>query len=105
MFASGDGDVYVWDVNSRSCLARHGDQGGVHGTQVAVSKDCQYYATGSDSGVVSVYDGASAWNGGKAKLLKNIMSLTTKVDHVSAHPGLFLLLVFWHPYHVLPFNS
>jgi U3 small nucleolar RNA-associated protein 18 len=50
-----DSEVYVWDVGSRQCIAKHIDDSGVHGTCISVSHDSRYYATGSDSGVVSIY--------------------------------------------------
>ncbi|KAI9188288.1 U3 snoRNP protein [Blastocladiella emersonii ATCC 22665] len=51
----GDGVVYVWDVAARRCIAKWGDVGGFKNTAIAVSRDANYLATGSPSGIVNVY--------------------------------------------------
>ena len=88
LLSSGEhGEVYVWDVRTWRCIARHIDEGSLGGTAVAVAE--QYYAVGSNSGVVNVYGSgsASAHAGGlyaegtaKPAPLSSLMHLTTPVD-------------------------
>ena len=42
----GDGEVYVWDLNTRDCIHRFVDDGCIDGTAITVSKNGQYLATG-----------------------------------------------------------
>ena len=49
------GEVYVWDVNSRTCVHKFVDDGCILGTSIAISPTQQYLACGSSSGVVNVY--------------------------------------------------
>jgi U3 small nucleolar RNA-associated protein 18 len=41
-----DGQIYVWDMRSRSCINKFTDQGCVHGTSLAVSSLDMYFACG-----------------------------------------------------------
>jgi U3 small nucleolar RNA-associated protein 18 len=56
LFSSGkDGEVHIWDLRMRRCLDRHMDHGTCKGsTAIGVSNN--YYATGSHSGVVNIYE-------------------------------------------------
>ncbi|KAG0727406.1 U3 small nucleolar RNA-associated protein 18 [Chionoecetes opilio] len=60
MYTHTKGDVCVWDMNARTCIHRFYDDGCIGGTSIAVSPNNQYLACGSSSGVVNVYDLASA---------------------------------------------
>ena len=42
----GDGEVYVWDMNTRSCVHKFTDDGCLTSTALSVSKDGQYVACG-----------------------------------------------------------
>ncbi|EGW08263.1 U3 small nucleolar RNA-associated protein 18-like [Cricetulus griseus] len=44
--SSGNGEVYVWDVNSRKCINRFFDEGSLYGLSIATSKNGQYVACG-----------------------------------------------------------
>ncbi|XP_031562119.1 U3 small nucleolar RNA-associated protein 18 homolog isoform X2 [Actinia tenebrosa] len=80
MFSTGsDGEVYIWDMNTRTCLHKFTDDGCLMGTSLAASKDGQYLACGSDSGVVNVYDN-KCFNQSKPKPLKSVTNITTPVD-------------------------
>ncbi|XP_053564338.1 U3 small nucleolar RNA-associated protein 18 homolog isoform X2 [Bombina bombina] len=72
-----DGDVYIWDVNSRRCLNRFTDDGNLRGTSIALSKSGQYVACGSNSGVVNIYNHADCIQEKNPKPLKSIMNLVT----------------------------
>jgi len=117
LFSTGsDGTVYVWDVASRRALYRHQDAGSVNGTAIAVDQaDKGYYAVGSDSGVVNLYNtaalseriaavSASAGGSASARLsalsrstppspLKSLMNLTTPIDMLRFNSDASLLLM------------
>jgi len=77
MYSIGnDGEVYVWDLNTRSCVHRFVDDGCIDGTSIAVSKNNQYLATGSYSGVVNIYN-RNNLSDKRPTPLKSIMNLTT----------------------------
>lgn len=46
LLLSADGEVYVWDVNSRKCLNRFVDEGSLYGLSIATSRNGQYVACG-----------------------------------------------------------
>ena len=49
-----DGQVYVWDLNTRDCIHRFIDDGCVKGTSLVVSPNGRHIACGSDSGIVNL---------------------------------------------------
>jgi len=57
---SDEGVVYEWDMASRACVHRFTDQGCLAGSALAVSADGRLLAAGSSSGVVNLYETASA---------------------------------------------
>jgi len=87
LITSGDkGEIYIWDMKNYSrCLYRHQDHGCIHSTAIAAVD--KYYACGSGSGVVNLYENHvykninrnSNTNTGMLPS-KSIMSLTTRTD-------------------------
>ncbi|XP_015758029.1 PREDICTED: U3 small nucleolar RNA-associated protein 18 homolog [Acropora digitifera] len=75
----GDGEVYIWDMNSRRCIHKFRDEGCLTATTLAASRDGRYFACGSDSGVVNIYDD-QCLRLTEPKPLKAIMNLTTSID-------------------------
>lgn len=75
----GDGEVYHWDVGTRRCIHKGRDDGCVKGTTLRVSSDSNLFATGSNSGVVNLYDRKSFIDG-KSSPAKTFMNLVTSVD-------------------------
>ncbi|CAG8446673.1 5690_t:CDS:2 [Cetraspora pellucida] len=73
-----DAEVYQWDVNTRRCVHRFRDDGGFKPTKISVSKNGQYFAIGSNSGIVNVYD-ETCLVLPNPKPLRSIMNLTTSV--------------------------
>lgn len=73
-----DGDIYKWDMRTRKCVFKHQDEGSLGNHAIAASLDGKYYASGSDSGVVNVYDNAGLT--AHAKPRKALMQLTTQAD-------------------------
>lgn len=96
--SGGDGEVYHWDVRTRRCLYRTRDEGCVKSSAIDVSMDGRYFATGSDSGVVNVYNGGRLGADDEPvneprglfstspSPLKTIMNLTTVADTVRFNP-------------------
>ena len=63
----GDGTVYVWDLrNQRRCVERIVDDGALTVSSLATSPCGTRMSTGSNSGIVNVYDcsGFSGWSSG-----------------------------------------
>ncbi|KAG1711779.1 hypothetical protein DVH05_009022 [Phytophthora capsici] len=73
-----DGQVYKWDMRTRRCVFVHDDEGSLGNHALAASG--KYYACGSKSGVVNIYDNAGLT--AKPKPRKALMHLTTQVDHL-----------------------
>lgn len=83
LFAVGsDGEVYIWDVDTRECIRRHRDYGCVNGTSIAVSPCGRYYATGSDSGVVNLYARNDESSRTNPTPRKEFSHLTTSIDFI-----------------------
>ena len=87
MYSFGtDSHVYVWDMDTRMCVHRFTDDGGFNGSAVAVSPDNRYLATGSQSGVINIYDVNTANTSAAPKPLKTVMNLTTPCDVLKFNP-------------------
>ncbi|KFM63139.1 U3 small nucleolar RNA-associated protein 18-like protein, partial [Stegodyphus mimosarum] len=83
LYSHGDtGEVYVWDMSSRKCIYKFNDEGCIAGTSLALSPNDQFLATGSDSGVVNIYDNSSLLSTSDPKPMKVIMNLTTEVTNM-----------------------
>ncbi|XP_046996127.1 U3 small nucleolar RNA-associated protein 18 homolog isoform X1 [Schistocerca americana] len=80
LFSHGDcGEVYVWDMGSRTCLHRFVDDGCIVGSSLALSPNGQYLACGSRSGVVNIYESASLTLSSAPRPAKILLNLTTAV--------------------------
>lgn len=77
--SGGDGQVYHWDLRTRTCIHKAVDEGCINGTALCTSPNGTFFAAGSDSGIVNVYN-REEFLGGKRKPIKTIENLTTKVD-------------------------
>ncbi|CAD6188480.1 unnamed protein product [Caenorhabditis auriculariae] len=77
-----DGQVVIADARGSS---QHTfvDDGAVHGTRIALSNHGDYVATGSDTGIVNVYDGLKIRDETTPKPLFAVDSLTTAISSVS----------------------
>lgn len=94
MYSHGDdGQVYVWDINTRDCIHKFTDDGCIQGTTVDVSHDGQYLACGSYSGVVNIYDTETCMSSSYPKPIKAIMNLTTSCSKSIFHPSTELLAI------------
>ncbi|KAL1779892.1 U3 small nucleolar RNA-associated protein 18-like [Sigmodon hispidus] len=91
--SSGNGEVYVWDVNSRKCINRFLDEGSLCGLSIATSKNGQYVACGSKSGVVNIYSQDSCLQQTNPKPIKAIMNLVTGATSLAFNPTTEILAV------------
>jgi U3 small nucleolar RNA-associated protein 18 len=87
--AGGDGEVYLWDLRmGNRCVSRQADDGAVHTTCLDWSPTGSHLASGSDSGVVNLYNASAASSSapdaapGTAALIKPLMNLTTEITAV-----------------------
>nr|XP_016478004.1 PREDICTED: U3 small nucleolar RNA-associated protein 18 homolog [Nicotiana tabacum] len=80
LLSSGeDGQIYHWDLRTRTCIHKGVDEGSINGTALCTSPNGGLFAAGSDSGIVNIYN-REEFLGGKRKPIKAIENLTTKVD-------------------------
>ena len=81
LYSHGDGgEVYIWDIRSRSCIHRFTDDGCIVGTSLAVSPNDQYLACGSSSGVVNIYEGNNIFSSAAPRPLKMALNLVTPIS-------------------------
>lgn len=93
--SGGDGQVYHWDLRTRTCLHKGVDEGCINGTSLCTSPDGTLFAAGSESGIVNVYNGDD-FLGGKRKPLKTIENLTTRVNFMKFNNDAQVLAVCSH---------
>ncbi|XP_027736404.1 U3 small nucleolar RNA-associated protein 18 homolog [Empidonax traillii] len=90
---SKEGEVFIWDVRSRKCLHKFEDEGSLEGTCIALSKNNQYVACGSSSGVVNLYTTDVCLKEHRPKPVKAIMNLVTSATCVTFNPTTEILAV------------
>ncbi|CAN1225617.1 U3 small nucleolar RNA-associated protein 18 homolog [Linum grandiflorum] len=88
----GDGQVYHWDLRTRTCIHKAVDEGCINGTALTSSPVGNLFAAGSDSGIVNVYN-REEFLGGKRKPVKTIENLTTKVDFMKFNKDAQILAI------------
>ncbi|KAI8074387.1 WD40-repeat-containing domain protein [Gongronella butleri] len=84
LFSTGlRGEVYQWDVAERACVRQWVDDGSLGTTALAVSPNEQYYAAGSSSGIVNIYDQNVLAQGiDRPQPYKIVDNLTTSINCV-----------------------
>ncbi|XP_041342509.1 U3 small nucleolar RNA-associated protein 18 homolog isoform X2 [Pyrgilauda ruficollis] len=90
---SKEGEVFIWDVRSRKSLHKFEDEGSLEGKCIAVSKNNQYVACGSSSGVVNLYTTDACLKEKHPKPVKAIMNLVTSATCVTFNPTTEILAV------------
>ncbi|XVE52264.1 hypothetical protein DITRI_Ditri02bG0109100 [Diplodiscus trichospermus] len=90
--AGGDGQVYHWDLRTRTCFHKAVDDGCINGTALCTSPNGRMFAAGSDSGIVNIYN-RDEFLGGKRKPIKIIENLTTKVDFMKFNSDAQILAI------------
>lgn len=78
--------MYVWDLNTRTCIRRVVDDGCLSCTSLAISPSAQFVATGSAEGVVNLYDTKTVMEGEKPTPLKIILNLVTGITSLKFNP-------------------
>lgn len=90
--SGGDGQIYHWDLRTRTCFHKGVDEGCINGTALCTSPSGNLFAAGSDSGIVNIYNN-DEFLGGKRKPIKTIENLTTKVDFMKFNNDAQILAV------------
>uniref|UniRef100_A0A8B9MFR4 U3 small nucleolar RNA-associated protein 18 homolog n=1 Tax=Accipiter nisus TaxID=211598 RepID=A0A8B9MFR4_9AVES len=90
---SKEGEVFIWDVRSRKCLHKFEDEGSLEGKCIAISKNNQYVACGSASGVVNLYTTDVCLKENRPKPVKAVMNLVTSATCVTFNPTTEILAV------------
>ncbi|KAJ3222049.1 U3 small nucleolar RNA-associated protein 18 [Clydaea vesicula] len=104
-----DGEIYQWDMDTRTCIHKFYDEGAVKPTSLSLSNDGNFFATGSSTGVVNLYSSSSCFLNTPANPnffpvstenlknnpspLKAIFSLTTDINIVKFHPSSQILAI------------
>ncbi|XP_036408352.1 U3 small nucleolar RNA-associated protein 18 homolog isoform X2 [Megalops cyprinoides] len=91
--SSDEGEVFIWDLKSSRCMNRFADDGSLRGTSIAVSRNGQYLACGSSSGVVNVYSHDTCLQESNPKPLKAIMNLLTPATSLRFNPSTEILAI------------
>lgn len=73
------GEIFEWDVNSRTCIKKFLDDGCLRGTSLAISHDDKYLAAGSSSGVVNLYKLPCDVNPKPDKTILNLLTSVSKL--------------------------
>lgn len=73
------GEIFEWDVNSRTCIKKFMDDGCLKGTSLAISYDDKYLAAGSSSGVVNLYKLPCDVNPKPEKTILNLVTSVSKL--------------------------
>ncbi|KAI8826861.1 WD40-repeat-containing domain protein [Fimicolochytrium jonesii] len=81
----GDGEIYIWNLETRKCTHRFFDEGCVKATCLAVSST-DLIATGSDTGVINIYSPSAYLNTPHPTPLKTILNLTTPITSLLFSP-------------------
>ncbi|GAA6006074.1 hypothetical protein JCM11491_002021 [Sporobolomyces phaffii] len=75
-------EVYVWDVGTRKCIDRWKDDGGFGANSLETSRNGDFTAVGSSTGIVNLYDPSSnrtLLQGAERKAKKAVENLTTSI--------------------------
>ncbi|XP_010529577.1 PREDICTED: U3 small nucleolar RNA-associated protein 18 homolog [Tarenaya hassleriana] len=77
--SGGDGEIYHWDLRTMKCFHKAVDEGSICGSCLDTSPNGDFFASGSDPGVVNIYKRLE-FLGGKTKPIKTVENLSTKID-------------------------
>lgn len=90
--SGGDGQIYHWDLRTRTCFHKGVDEGCLTGTALCVPPVGNLFAAGADTGIVNIYN-RDEFVGGKRKPIKVIENLTTKVDFMKFNQDAQILAI------------
>lgn len=89
--ACQDGSIYQWDLIKRAIFDSFHDQGSTKTVCIDVSRNFDYLATGSTSGIVNLYDINRKTKQVDQKNPKEVNNLTTYIDNVKFNPATEIL--------------
>lgn len=79
-----DGEIYVWDMNTRDCVNKFRDEGAHIVNSLTIShEDHPSIACGSDSGIVNIYDDNCLKTSRIPKPVKTYKNLTTSISNLA----------------------
>lgn len=79
---SVNGEVNIWDLTTQRTKHKWVDDGCLSGTTISISPSAQYVSTGSEQGIVNLYDTETTLSQQYPKVIKTIMNLTTSVKNL-----------------------
>lgn len=83
LFSHGDGnEIYTWDLKQRECINKSIDDGCLKSKAIAVSPNGQFFASGSNQGIVNIYDMKSVMETSIPQPLKIVKNLVTPISCV-----------------------
>ncbi|KAJ8345404.1 hypothetical protein SKAU_G00295970 [Synaphobranchus kaupii] len=91
--SSDEGEVFIWDLKTTKCINHFTDDGSLRGTSIAVSRNGQYIACGSSSGVVNVYQHDACLQQSNPKPLKALMNLVTSATSLRFNSSTDILAI------------
>lgn len=77
---SSDAEVTVFDLRMNKASHRFNDEGCINGSTITISPNGRLLATGSDQGVVNVYEFDQITRSANPKPLKTVFNLTTGIS-------------------------
>lgn len=80
------GNVFKFELSSRTCVYKFADQGCLKARSIDVDTSGRFIAIGSSSGVVSIYREDLCSKTPSVELIKSVMNLTTSADIVKFNP-------------------
>lgn len=87
LITHGNGsEMYVWDLNTRTCINRATDDGCICCASLAISPNGQFIATGSAQGVINLYNTKTVLQDRNPTPLKIVMNLVTSVTSLKFNP-------------------
>jgi U3 small nucleolar RNA-associated protein 18 len=92
---NSEAEVYCWDVTTFRCIHRFRDYGGVAPTALAISPNDHYFAIGSNSGIVNVYD-HSVNDTHEPKPIKVLDQITTPISGLKFSHDEQILCIYSH---------
>lgn len=93
LFSFGsDRTVYQWELETFRPIHKFSDNGSIKGSCVSVSPGLKYFACGSNSGVVNLYDG-TCLKSTHPNVIKSFGNLLTPIWEIKFHPSEELMAI------------
>ncbi|XP_076234925.1 U3 small nucleolar RNA-associated protein 18 homolog wicked [Calliopsis andreniformis] len=92
-------EMYIWDINSRMCIHRAVDDGCLSCASIAMSPSGQFLATGSNEGVVNLYETKTVLQNANPTPLKILYNLVTSITSLKFNSYSEILGIASHKKH------